>query len=144
MSFEQSLRDRINKAPFRSREKDLLKVVLGEVQQKSAGGKVTDEQGLAIVKKMAKANEETLGLLGAEDKRREQYEEENAILQSLLPNYLTVEQIVQRLTEGGLADEIKTAKNEGQATGIAMKKLKADNAPVEGDTVKQAVVKLRS
>ncbi len=143
MSFEQTLRDRINKAPFKSTERDLLKVVLGEFQLKAATLKVTDEMAIAIVKKMVKANDETLGHLGQDDARRKQYEEENQILQTLLPSYLTVDQILAKLSEGGLTEEVKTAKSEGQATGVAMRHLKSANASVEGETVKQAVQKLR-
>jgi hypothetical protein len=143
MSFEEILRNRISKAPFRSKEKDLLKVVLGEIQQKSASGKVTDDQGLAIVKSMIKNNiEKVLPHLKDEDERKTMIEEENKILQSLLPSYLTAEQIKNRLVD--LVGQIKEAKSEGQATGIAMKHLKLINVQVEGETVKQAIQEMRA
>lgn len=141
MSFEQKLRERITAAPFRSREKDILKVVLGEAQQK---GKFTDEQGCNIVKSMLKNNTETLGLLAAGDSRRAQYEEENRVLQTLLPAYLSPSEIRAKLDEAGLAEQIRAAKNEGQATGVAMKHLKGLQLPVEGDAVKQVILALRS
>jgi uncharacterized protein YqeY len=146
MSFEEKLRERLNKAPFRSKEKDLLKVVLGELQQKSASGKVTDEQGLAIVKSMIKNNiEKVLPHLKEGDERKTVIEEENKILQALLPAYLTVEQVKELLAKyQGLTEDIQAAKNDGQATGLAMKYLKSLNAQVEGETVKQAILELRA
>lgn len=143
MTFEQTLRDRIAKAPFKSKEKDLLKVVLGEMQQKAASGKVTDEQGHSLVKSMIKNNvEKVLVHLKTDDPRRAPIEEENKVLGSLLPVYLTAEQIMDKLT-GGLEIAISAAKNEGQAVGLAMKYLKSMNAKVEGDTVKAVVQKMR-
>lgn len=144
MSFEQTIRDRISKVPFRSREKDVFKVVLGEVQQKSATGPVSDEQGQNIVKAMVKNNvEKVLVHLKDGDPRRAAVEEENSILSSLLPTYLTEDEIVERLTDAALTDQLKAAKSEGQATGLAMKYLKGLALAVEGDTVKQAVAGLR-
>lgn len=146
MSFEQTLRDRISKAPFRSKEKDLLKVVLGDVQQKSASGKVSDEQGLGIVKSMIKNNvEKVLVHLKEDDPRHAVIVEENKILASLLPTYLTVDEVKELLAKyDSMVSDLKAAKSEGQATGIAMKYLKSVNAQVEGDTVKQAVQQLRA
>lgn len=144
MSFEQTVRDRISKAPYGSTEKNILKVVLGDIQLKAAGGTITDEAGHAIVKKLVKGNEETLGHLKAEDARRHQYIEENAILATLLPAYLTAEQVTAELTSAGLVEQVKSAKNEGQATGVAMKHLKGKGLAVEGDEVKKAVTAMRS
>src|SRR4051812_5318001 len=94
MSFEQNLRDRISKAPFRSKERDLLKVVLGEYQLKASSAKVTDDNGLAIVKGMLKSNlEKVLPVLAPDDYRRADILEENAVLLSLLPKYLNSEQV---------------------------------------------------
>lgn len=144
MSFEQTVRDRISKAPYGSTEKNILKVVLGDIQLKAAGGTITDEAGHAIVKKLVKGNEETLGHLKGEDPRRAQYLGENAVLSSLLPTYLTADQVTAELTSAGLVEQVKAAKNEGQATGVAMKHLKGKGLAVEGDEVKKAVTALRS
>ena len=46
MSYEEQIRERMSKAPHGSTEKNILKVVLGEVQQKSNIGQFTDEMGL--------------------------------------------------------------------------------------------------
>lgn len=141
MSFEQQIRELMSKAPHASSERNLLKVVLGEVQQKSALAPFTDEMGLALIKKMMKANEETIPLLSATDARRSNLLEENKILGRLLPQYWSVEQVRERLQADGI--DIKRAKNDGQATGLAMQHLKKLNAPVEGQTVKAAVADIR-
>jgi hypothetical protein len=155
MTFEETLRDRIKKAAFGSKERDLIKVVLGAVQQKAAGGKMTDEQGLAIVKAMVGTNNKMLygdetedppvkPLFADGDARRLPIEEENVILKTLLPTYLTADQIEASLAQADLVEQIKTAKGEGPATGIAVKHFKANNVPVEGETVKAVVQKLRA
>jgi protein involved in sex pheromone biosynthesis len=68
-------------------------------------------------------------------------EEENRILSVLLPQYLTKSEILEKIVD--IQNDIKGAKNEGVATGLAMKLLKGLKLPVEGDTVKQAVQELR-
>lgn len=144
MTFEQKLRERLNKAPFRSREKELLKVVLGEVQLKSASAPVTEEQGHSLVKSMIKNNvEKVLVHLKEGDERRIGILEENKILESLLPSYLTADEIKAKLSDD-VVTQIKEAKSDGQATGLVMKFLKAQNCNVEGDTVKQVVLAARA
>ena len=141
MSYEAQIRERMSKAPHGSTEKELLKVLLGEVQQKSNIGQFTDEMGLAIVKKMMKANEETIPHLSETDARRAKLLDENKVLTSLLPQYWSAGQIRERLQADGL--NLQGAKNDGQAIGMAMGHLKKINAPVEGQTVKEAVAELR-
>ena len=141
MSYEEQIRGRMIKAPHGSTEKSLLKVLLGEVQQKSNIGQFTDEMGLAIVKKMMKANEETIPHLSEIDPRRAKLLEENKVLTSLLPQFWTAGQIRERLQADGV--NVQGAKNDGQAIGMAMGHLKKMNAPVEGQTVKEAVAEMR-
>ena len=146
MSFETDLRERISKSPMRSVERDVFKVALGEYQNKTARVKATDEAGYSIVKQMIKANEENLSHLPPEDRRRQQFEEENQALKTLLPAYWSAYKIRAELErgDGGAALAVKEAKSEGQAVGVAMKYLKGLDALVEGDTVKQVVQEIRS
>jgi hypothetical protein len=58
-----------------------------------------------------------------------------------LPKTLSVEEIAAQL--GEVADAIKGAKNDGQATGVAMKHLKSKQLRVLGEDVSAAVKKLR-
>lgn len=80
MTFEQKIRDRISKVPFKSKEKEILKVVLGEVQQKSNMGSFSEESGISMVKSMIKNNiEKVLIYMSADDPRRAPLEEENRV-----------------------------------------------------------------
>lgn len=142
MAFEETIRSRIAAAPQKSREKDLFKLVLGEVQQKPTA--VTEEQGHSIVKTIINSNKSTLGLMGVEDPRRAQLEEENVILGSLLPTYLTTEQIATKIAELGLANAVIAAEKEERAMGVVMPAFKRLKLSVEGDTVKEVIRTLRS
>lgn len=123
-------------------EKDILRLAYGEVQTAEArGATVSDEGVAAIVRKLIKSNEETLtATADAEQKRI--LAEENAVLASLLPKSLGVDDIVAALAPA--QDAIKAAGNDGQATGIAMKHLKASGAVVNGKDVTEAVKRIRA
>ncbi len=142
MSFVENLRERIKAAPFQSEEKTTLRNLLGEIQQLEAKSKITDEICLGLVKKAIAANVETLGYLAESDLRRKPLLEENTLLGNLLPSYLTEAQIVERLQSH--VEAIRAAKGEGPATGMAMKILKTENAAIEGETVRKAVLSLRA
>lgn len=138
MSLEQTLRTRIASYHFSAPERSVLKVVLGELQQK---GDATDEVGFTVIKKMIKSNEENLGYLAETDHRRAQYLLENEVLGSLLPKYLSAAEIRKALDEGGV--DVKSPQSDGQATGKAMQFLKGLNVPVEGGIVKEVVAEMR-
>lgn len=123
-------------------EKEVLRVVLGEIQTEEARGtKADDALAERVLKKLVKSNRETLqSATDAEQKAA--LEGEIAILQELLPKSLSVDEIVQALAP--VADAIRGAGNDGQATGIAMKHLKASGATVDGKDVAQAVKRLRA
>lgn len=143
------LLDEIKAQMFRSMKagdivaKEILRVAVGEITTEMArpGRKGTDEESLAIVKKLVKSNEETLA--SAEDPaQRATLEREIAVLAVFLPKTLGIDEIVAALA--GAADAIRGAGNDGQATGVAMKELKAIGASVSGKDVALAVKKLRS
>jgi uncharacterized protein YqeY len=127
--------------------RDILRLALGEIQTAEArkNAQATEDEAAAAVRKLIKSNEETLSLagdgeLGAE--RAGTLRREIEVLAALLPKQLSVDDIV-----GALASEhdaIRAAKSDGQATGIAMKHLKASGASVSGNDVGAAVKKLRS
>lgn len=118
-------------------EKEVLRVALGEMQTK---GVTTDEETIAIVRKLVKSNQETLALT-TDAAQKGTLQSEIAVLESLLPATLGVDQIVAALAP--VADAIKAAGNDGQATGVAMKHLKSTGATVTGKDVTDAVKKLR-
>jgi hypothetical protein len=119
----------------------ILRLALGEIQTAEArsGKALTDDEAAAVVRKLLKSNEETLG--HAQGEQRATLEKENEILRSVLPAGLTPDQIAEMLAP--VADAIKAAKNDGQATGVAMKHLKSTGASVQGNDVAVAVKKIR-
>jgi uncharacterized protein len=123
-------------------EKEILRVAVGEITTEAAreGRKGDDEEARAIVKKLIKSNDESLASNPPAD-RRAALEEENRILSAFLPKSLGVDDIVSALAS--VADAVKAAAGEGQATGVAMKHLKASGANVNGKDVAVAVKRLR-
>ncbi len=124
-------------------DKEILRVALGEIQTTEARNAkaCTDQEALAVVRKLVSSDEETLlATVDAEQKRILVREIE--VLSSLLPTSLTQEQIVVALEPVAVA--IKSAGNDGQATGIAMKHLKGQGAVVGGKDVTAAVKQIRS
>jgi uncharacterized protein len=123
-------------------EKEVLGVALGDVQtlEARAGKNASDEEAVAVVRRLLKSNQETLAASENEEQKRV-LAQENAVLESLLPKTLDVAAIVSALEP--VRDEVRAAGNDGQATGIAMKHLKAAGAAVGGKDVAAAVRKLR-
>jgi uncharacterized protein YqeY len=133
----QAMRDKDDVA------KNILRLAFGEMQtaEARAARKLEDAEAAAIVKKLVKSNEETLGV-ATDDAQKEVLRKEIAVLSALLPKSLGVPEIALALAP--VADAIKAAGNDGQATGVAMKHLKTTGASVDGKTVAEAVKKLRS
>jgi uncharacterized protein YqeY len=123
--------------------KEILKVAMGEITTDAAraGRKGDDAEAQAILRKLMKSNEETLGNT-TDPAQRTQLEQENVVLATFLPKSLGVDEIVTLLAP--VADAIKAAGNDGQATGVAMKHLKSSGAVVGGKDVGEAVKKLRA
>ncbi len=124
-------------------ERDVLRVALGEIQAaENRGATVDDEAAQKIIRKLIKSNTETLAVVQDRAEMREKLEEENRVLETLLPKQLSADDIVKALAP--VADAIKAAGSEGAATGVAMKHLKASGAVVGGTAVNEAVKRLRS
>jgi hypothetical protein len=124
--------------------RNILGLAVGEIQtaEARANRPVTDEEATAVVRKLLKSNEETLGLTAADDPRASALRRENEVLGSLLPKSLSADAIVAALAPVG--DAIRAAKSDGQAMGVAMKHLKASGAVVDAPAVQQAVKAVRS
>lgn len=127
----------------RTVEKEILRVALGEIQTQEARSSdpMTDEQAQAIVRKLVKSNQETLAS-AEDDEQKKVLAEEIAILETLLPKSLGIDDIVAALA--AVAEGVKAAGNDGQATGVAMKHLKASGATVNGKDVSEAVRRMRA
>ncbi|HVJ19063.1 MAG TPA: GatB/YqeY domain-containing protein [Polyangiaceae bacterium] len=124
-------------------EKEILRVAMGEITTDAArpGKTGSDEEVQAILRKLIKSNEESLGQT-ADDAQKDVLRQEIAVLASFLPKSLGVDEIVSAL--GPVESAIKAAGNDGQATGVAMKHLKASGAVVSGKDVTEAVKRIRS
>jgi uncharacterized protein YqeY len=128
--------------------KDMLRVILGEVSTRRArtGKEPADEEVHAIIRKVIAGNDETRKEL--EQRGQTAHEaygrlaRENAYLETLLPR--TLDQAAIRKELEPIAAELRGAKNDGQATGLAMKHLKQKGAAVLGEDVAAAVKQLRS
>jgi uncharacterized protein YqeY len=124
-------------------EKEILRVAVGEITTEAArdGRRGDDDEARAIVRKLIKSNEETLATVTAPEQRAV-LEEELRILGAFLPKSLGVDEIVLALAP--VADAVRSAAGEGQATGVAMKHLKSSGANVNGKDVAVAVKRLRA
>jgi uncharacterized protein YqeY len=122
--------------------KDVLRVALGDIQTQEhrANQTMSDDEATAVVRKLVKSNEETMAASTGE--RAATLKREIEILSSLLPKQMSVDEIVQAL--GSQRDAIRAAKNDGQATGVAMKHLKTTGASFDGTLVADAVKRLRA
>jgi uncharacterized protein YqeY len=127
--------------------KNILGLALGEIQtaEARANRALTDDEAVAVVRKLVKSNEETLahaaqaadGGTGAAELRREL-----EVLSALLPKALSLEAVVEALQP--VAEAVRAARSDGQAMGIAMKHLKTAGAVVESAAVQEAIKKLRT
>jgi uncharacterized protein YqeY len=123
--------------------KNIYRLAYSEVQLASArlGKDVSDDEAIAILKKLVKSNEDTLAV-ATEAQQRDALAREIALLSAMLPKTLGVPEIVAALAP--VADAIRAAGNDGQATGVAMKHLKSMAASVDGKTAAAAVKQMRS
>jgi uncharacterized protein YqeY len=122
--------------------KNIYSLAYSELQLASArsGKPATDDEAIAILKKLVKSNEDTLAV-ATDAAQREALTREIALLSALLPQTLGVPEVVAALAP--VVDAIKAAGNDGQATGVAMKHLKSTGASVDGKTAAAAVKQIR-
>jgi hypothetical protein len=145
MGILEELKARMNEATRGKDEvaKNIYRLAYSETQLAAArsGNTVTEDEATAILRKLVKSNEETLAV-ATDPAQKEALARETALLAALLPRTLGVPEIVAALAP--VADAIRAAGNDGQATGVAMKQLKSTGASVDGKTVAAAVKQLRA
>ena len=124
--------------------RDTLRTVLGEAQAEAVRRKceATDEVVLAVVKKTVAGLKETIPLAKQVGRDTTQQEAELGLLESLLPKAWDQEAIAAALEPH--RDELRAAKNDGQAMGVAMKVLKSKGAVTNPDDVKTVVAAARA
>lgn len=125
--------------------KKLLSTVIGEVEiaqsRAQQQGDITEQQICKIIQKVIKANSDTIAV-NPEHDRAPILKQEISILENLLPKLWTMDEIMFAF-DANMIKEIKAASNDGQATGLAMKILKSQNAPVDGKDVAILVKNIR-
>jgi uncharacterized protein YqeY len=123
-------------------EREILKVAMGEITTEAArpGRKGDDAETEGILRKLVKSNEESIEA-SQDEAQKAQLRAEIEVLGTFLPKSLGVPEIAAALAP--VADAIKSAGNDGQATGVAMKHLKTLGAVVNGKDVSAAVRQLR-
>jgi uncharacterized protein YqeY len=101
--------------------KNICRLAYSEMQLASArSGKDVNDEAIAILKKLVKSNEETLAV-ATEAAQRKALAHEIALLTAMLPKMLGVPEILAAL--GPVTEAIRSAGNDGQAMGVAMKHL---------------------
>ena len=122
--------------------RDVLRLALGEAQMAEvrSGKPVGEDEAVAIVRKLVKSNEETLAA-AADGPQAPALRREIEVLSALLPKGLSVDDLALALAP--VAEAIRAAKSDGQATGIAMKHMKSVGGTFTGQDVGAAVKQLR-
>ena len=130
--------------------RDILRLILGQIQTESATKLLSEDQKLSIVRKLIKSNEITLAAMAETPKENWNQEwQDNAnklnqeieLLKSLLPQTWTLEQLSEFFAYH--KEAVRAAKTEGAAIGVAMKLLKAEGAVVNNSDVKDTVIQIR-
>lgn len=131
MSLKDTIRKQIADATKNKQDiqKNVLKVILGEIDTQESRANpnlgfiretpLADEEICRIVKKTLQGVEEMLQYKPDDPK----FLTEKATLQALLPPEMSMYDLKVSLT--AKAEEIRAAKSDGQATGIASKKIKS-------------------
>ena len=146
MSLQDELKTRVTTAMKGgdALTRDTLRTVLGEAQAEAVRRKseVTDEVVIGVVRKAVTGLKETIPLARKDGRDTTQQEAELALLEGILPKAWDREAIAAALAPS--RDELRAAKNDGQAMGVAMKVLKAQGATTNPDDVKAVVAAVRA
>lgn len=141
MTLKETIRKQILEAAKARMDdqKNVLKVILGEIdtQESRTGKSLSDEECCRVIRKTLQGIDEMLGYKPNDPK----LETEKACLSALLPKQLDEAAILASLSSK--IEDIKAAKSEGQATGIAMKSCKEQGLSVDGNLVKKVVLEIR-
>jgi len=120
-------------------ERDTLRTVIGEIQSKtiSTGKEATNEM---VEKTLTTFKENALECKGYTDHNKD-VEAEIAIYEQFIPEYATVEDIINLLSP--IKEKLIGAKADGPATGMAIGFLKKTDAKIQGKDVASAVGMIR-
>ncbi|MCD4826123.1 MAG: GatB/YqeY domain-containing protein [Phycisphaerae bacterium] len=146
MTLAETIKEQIMQAMKQKLEleKNILRVALGEIQRiETRQGSITEAEAQKALRKLIASNKETIA--AAPEKDNSDLLRENQIIEALLPQLWDQAKITEFLSsdEDALAG-IRSAGGDGQATGVAMKSLKAAGAAVNGKDVAAVVGNLRN
>ena len=123
--------------------RDILRLVIGDVDGRLARSvKMSEEIVESVIRKHIKQNNESLAFHKEGDGHYERITTQSKLLNSLLPEAISVERIGEVLAP--ISYEILGADNMGQAIGLGIKHLKALDYAANGSDVKLVVEKMRS
>ena len=150
MTLKETVRQKFEdaKRSAHREEKNLLSVILGDISTAEArsGKEIPDAEVEKLLRKMVESNTETVTQMKShhrgDDPQVAVLEREIAFLKTLLPQTLDAEAIVKALEP--VRAEIVNAKSDGQATGVAMKRLKGLSLNVQGQDAAVAVKQIRT
>lgn len=120
MNIENKIRTEITKAVKTGDTvaRDVLRLVLGEMQLVSNGKEITDSLAQTVIKKTVKSNNETLKLAEKEETQAA-LKKEISVLEQFLPQTMTEEE--SRIFINSLSLDFSNAKSVGQKIGMIFK-----------------------
>jgi len=121
-------------------ERDTLRTVLGEAQTKSLNS--TNEDIVKILKKSKQACLDNIKYM--QEPKISDANKEIQIYDQYIPKTLSVCYIVEKITKDPIIEQIKGAKSDGQATGIAINFFKKNELTVDGKDVTLAIKQMRN
>lgn len=110
--------------------KNILRVVLGELDMINSKRDVTHDDCIKTIRKCVEANNEVIKIKPCHSEKLLQ---ENEILTAYLPNELNVEQIYNYIKD------IELGNNIGKAVGVAVKFIREKGLHANGKDVRMAV-----
>ncbi len=141
------LRNRLKQAMFAKEEavKNVLQFILGEISTLEARSNKapTEDQICSIIQRTIENNKKVIQKLELEGITYDcsKLLDENKFLGTLLPTTLSVEDIRKELSV--IVENLKSAKNDGQATGMSIEHLKKLGLKVNSVDVISVVKELR-
>lgn len=118
-------------------EVSILSLILGEaqtIQFRKGHAAITDEEVVKIIRKLIESNAETIGL-SPDSIRKSELTRENEIMLTLLPKMASKDEFRDKLSK----EMLSSAKNEGQAIGVAIKYLKSQGILAEAKDIIEVV-----
>jgi len=122
-------------------EKNILRLVLGEIQLRCSVAGATEDDKMNIVRKIIKGIDTSLEAIKDDPARQEEVTNlstEKAILERYLPKSMTQEELQQFLKDNSV--EILITMGEGKAIGTVVKALKASGKTADIMVVKAVVL----